>query len=270
LTSLDIRPLIERLEGRGAISRVECPRCRNLIDARATRCQYCHVDFNEADLAALQQSAAARQRRTAVVVSAVIVIFLLVIAIGQCGPRPAPNGSSPDSEPPSVNALASVPATDETLPGTDAPPAAPVGEPPSQWTYSRTHDELRNGDVVTARIRSTNSTNLDFPYGTVHLNITVRRHPEWGLDVIFAVDEGQILCRIRDCSGTISFDGAPERLSLNESADNESSVVFAQYPEAVLRKLRDSDRVIVELPFFQNGNRQFTFDTRGLDWPPPD
>lgn len=211
----------------------------------------------------------AKQRRTTLGVLGGFGLLVLVIAAGQCSTTPSGDGNLAQA-PGAPETNAADMGLDLAVSG-DPPAASPaVQAPQPQWSYSRTRDEVRNGEVVTARIRSTNSTNLDFPYGNVHLNITVRRHPEWGLDVIFAVDEGQILCRIRDCSGTINFDGDPERLSLNESADNDSSVVFAQYPDAVLRKLRDSRRVIVELPFFRNGNRQFTFETTGLQWPPPE
>jgi hypothetical protein len=55
-------------------------------------------------------------------------------------------------------------------------------------------------------------------------------------------------------------------LSLVGPADYSSNIVFAKHGRAILRKLTGSQRVIIELPFYQEGNRQFTFNTRGLEW----
>lgn len=150
----------------------------------------------------------------------------------------------------------------------DAVESAVAAAPESKWRYSRRRDELRGKDINSARITSENTTRLSFPYGTVRLHIQVRQHPQWGQDVIFHVDEGQVLCRYDGCAGMISFDGKAEKLTLNESADHDSKTVFAAYAPAIIRKLRASKKVIVELPFYQDGNRQFTFETRGLEWPP--
>lgn len=138
---------------------------------------------------------------------------------------------------------------------------------PSNWSYRESHDELRNATNYRADIRSNNSHDFGFPYGNGnHLSITVRQHPEWGRDVIFKVDSGQLMCDIYDCRYTISFDGNAEGLTLVPPQDHDSTVLFAKYPDAIIRKLKSSDRTIVELQFYQEGNRQFVFDTKGLNW----
>ena len=142
--------------------------------------------------------------------------------------------------------------------------------PVSNWTYDRRRDELRGRDIVEARVRSSNAVNLGFPYGETHLSIVIRQHPEYGRDVIFIADEGQIVCSVTGCRGSISFDGAAQRISLNDSADYNPTVVFAVSAGPLIDKLKRADRTIVELPFYQNGNPQFTFETGGLRWPPPD
>jgi hypothetical protein len=219
------------------------------------------VDFTDDDFAAIRK---ARQNNGTLwaVLGGVGVLALLV---GQCSPSTAPSDVT------SANGTNVAGLSDDAMIATNAAldsAAAADPSPASSWSYSRRRDEVRNGEIVEATIRSTNTTNLEFPYGEVGLTITVRQHPEWGRDVIFIVDEGQILCRIRDCSGTINIDGKAQRLSLNESGDNDSSVVFASDGPGMIAKLKKARRVIVELPFFQNGNRQFTFDTAGLEWPP--
>ena len=232
------------------MSQVDCPRCRNRIDDRATRCQYCHVDFTDEDLATMAKDKDAKVRQWLWIIGIGFLVLVVATSTARVGNQPVSTTSSGSAAP---NSLKS-----------EQEPPAPV----QNWIYSKHRDEVRNGDVVEARATSSNSTVLDFPYGEIKLTMIVRQHPEWGLDVIFQADEGQILCRIRGCAGTINFDGRPERLTLNESGDNNSAIVFAAHPQAILRKLRQADRVIVELPFFQNGNRPFRFTTEGLEWPP--
>lgn len=59
-------------------------------------------------------------------------------------------------------------------------------------------------------------------------------------------------------------DGPVDSLSLLEPADHSSSVVFVQYDKAFLKQLMKNDKLIIELPFYQAGRKQFEFDVGGL------
>lgn len=143
----------------------------------------------------------------------------------------------------------------------------PSSEPTSDWYQYERNDELRGTTDKFAVVTSQNSVRFDFPYCCEsRLKITVRKTAQYGQDVIFQISDGQFVCGLYDCSGMISVDGKPEKLSLNTSADNDSKVLFAKYPAAIIKKLRGSEKVIIELPFYQEGNRQFKFDTYGLEW----
>lgn len=151
-----------------------------------------------------------------------------------------------------------------TVPETvDSPPETEK----SDWSIDQQKDELRGTTDKFASVTSENSVQFDFPYCCdSRLQITVRKTAQYGQDVIFQISDGQFVCGIYDCTGMISIDGKPEQLSLNTSADHDSKVLFAKYPDAIIKKLNSSSKVIVELPFYQEGNRQFTFSTRNLDW----
>ncbi len=241
----------------------KCPRCVNTINAAATRCQYCHADFNADEIAGLRKSAADR-RLLLGICGGIGAIALIASVASQSGSRPA------DSAP--TNALADTGsdavAVNASTNQAEAEPEAAPPTPRSSWTYDRRRDELRGRDIVEARIRSSNSINLGFPYGETHLSIVVRQHPEYGRDVIFIADSGQIVCGVTGCRGSISFDGSAQRISLNDSADYNPAIVFAASAGPLIDKLKRAERTIVELPFYQNGNPQFTFDTAGLRWPP--
>lgn len=78
------------------------------------------------------------------------------------------------------NAAASLDAAADAAMNANAGAAgsAKTTEAESAWTYSKSHDDVRNGDIVTASARSSNSINLDFPYaGGTWLDTTVRKHP---------------------------------------------------------------------------------------------
>ena len=120
-----------------------------------------------------------------------------------------------------------------------------------------------------ASVASENEVEFDFPYaGGSSLTMTVRKHPKYGEDVIFQISDGQFICGIYDCEGAISFDGKAETLSVGPPEDHDRKTLFSKYPGGIIGKLKNSKNVVVELTFYQEGNRQFTFKTEGLVWPP--
>jgi hypothetical protein len=147
--------------------------------------------------------------------------------------------------------------------------AEETAAPASDWSVSTAQDELRGRTIYYTQATSENRADFDFPYsGGSTLTLTVRRHPKWGDDVVFEISKGQFVCGIDDCRGTINFGNGAAPITLNEPEDHSSDTLFAANASSVIAKLKKSDRVIVELPFFQEGNRQFTFKTKGLVWPP--
>lgn len=242
------------------MAQIECPRCKNKINSRATRCQHCHADFTQDELTEMQK----KQTGSAVMWVVVSFVILLVLAATKC-----------ETSLVTVNAVGDGPQTkaDNAIAAAEAVLAnasAALGEGRStNWTYNRRTDEIRNQEIVTASIRSENEVNFDFPYqGGSGLTLTVRKHPQYGQDVTFRIDKGQFLCGLYDCTGMISIDGKSEKLTLAPPADHDIEVLFAAYGPAIIKKLKGAKKVIVELPFYQEGNRQFTFDAAGLEWPP--
>ena len=100
------------------------------------------------------------------------------------------------------------------------------------------------------------------------MQMIVRKHPEYGQDVAFEISQGQFVCGVEGCTGSINYGRGPQHLRLKESADYDPKVLFASNAPEVIRNLKSASTVVVELPFFQEGDRQFTFSTAGLVWPP--
>ena len=193
------------------------------------------------------------------------ILFLVFFGLAFLGALVGdPSDENRPADSAQVAESASVAPTDNQSSGVSESSPPPVV---SKWIYSEQKDELRNSAVYQARIRSENSHDFSFPYGSGnYLTMVVRKHPQWGRDVFFRIDNGQMMCDIYDCRYTISFDGAAESLTLVPPEDRDSTMLFAKYGDAIIRKLKNADRVIVELQFYQEGNRQFIFETAGLEW----
>lgn len=145
---------------------------------------------------------------------------------------------------------------------------AQASAPDSPWHYSESKDEMRGTVSRFASVESENEVDLGFPYGTVHGHVLVRHRPQDGLNIMFQVDQGQILCNsLSDGMISVKFDKGPvQKFRCSEASDGSSETAFIDSASAFLRKLRGSSRLIVEAEFFQKGRQQFVFDIRGLQW----
>lgn len=255
---------------------INCPHCAERIKSEAKVCKHCGHRFSEEELTARDKWLQRRNLLTLAIVAAVIAI----IATSGDDDPPASAGSGSYSETPELAAAlddaGDIENVEETRRIVSASfeggrstlePATPKRD---RWQYSTNTDEVTGRTIHYARLQSQNTINLDFPYrGAQHLTATVRRHPRWGDDVLFSVRKGQIQCGVYECKGSISVDGAAEGLTLVPSGSNDSTTVFAKYTSAIRRMLgRGSGRVVIELPFYSNGNQTFIFEPGELEWPP--
>lgn len=259
-----------------------CPRCAETVKAAALICRYCRHEFSPSFVSAPKPPSINRQdpppvqtpgadasaRSPNSTIKAVAAIATLILLAVMCSRAADDQQERNANESVDKSSTASTAETESPTHETDSS-ASGLVVPRSLWSYSQSQDAVRNSTIYYATIESKNSVDFDFPYGPDQkLQITVRKHPEWGQDVIFQITNGQFVCGVYECRGTANFDGKSERLTLNESGDHDSKVLFAAYGPAIIKKLKASKRVVIELPFYQEGNRQFTFDTDGLEWPP--
>lgn len=140
------------------------------------------------------------------------------------------------------------------------------------WSYSVSNDSMSGKVEKSASLTSSNSLHLDFPYnGQNYGRLTVRNHPQYGLDVIVSVTKGQILCEVYTCHLKIRFDdGSLEKFTMAPAADHSSTVVFAKYPNWAIKHLRNARNILIQLPMYQSGNQVLRFEVdKPLVWPPP-
>lgn len=139
----------------------------------------------------------------------------------------------------------------------------------AQWTYKASSDPMNVGQIKTAAVESQDSLKLAFPYsGKNHGRFMVRQHPRLGLDVIFQVDKGQLICRVSGCTLLVRFDdGKPIAFAAVGAEDNSANVIFLTNSKRFVESARKANRILAQPTLFQNGSQVLTFETPGgLDW----
>ncbi|MBB3942849.1 hypothetical protein GGR91_001071 [Sphingorhabdus rigui] len=138
----------------------------------------------------------------------------------------------------------------------------------SKWDYNTQKDEMRGSEAHFATLNSENTIKFDFPYGEQPGILTVRRDPQHGLDLIFSVPSGQILCSgFGDDYINAKFDDGPiRRFSCSGASDGSSEVSFIGSPKKFLGELKRAKRTVIEAEFYQAGRQQYIFETQNLIW----
>lgn len=138
-----------------------------------------------------------------------------------------------------------------------------------KWSYPRSTDAMTSRTTRQAVIRSENTINLDFPYqGAQHGTLILRDHPSYGRDVIFRIEEGQLLCSsYSGCQVRVRFDeGSAGRWSAVGPSDNSSTSLFIRNYSGFLGQLRRSRVVRIQPEIYQAGAPVFEFHVGGFDF----
>lgn len=165
--------------------------------------------------------------------------------------------------------LAACSSENQERPNEQAAIAAEPAVTPN-WEYSTSTDEMRGTKSQHATTLSTNSIDFEFPYnGGSHLGLTLRKNNE-GQDIIVAIDKGQFICGIQDCEAAFKFDdGSVQQITMVGTDDHKSDVLFVAYDKTeakIIQEIKKSKKMIIELPFYQEGKRQFIFNVENLEW----
>jgi len=137
-----------------------------------------------------------------------------------------------------------------------------------QWRYEAIEEPMTGKTRYTAMVDSSNTVNLGFPYnGEQQGSLTLRTHPQYGKDVIFGIEQGQILCpSYEGCQVQVRFDeGKPIRFQASGAADHSTEHVFIDDYTEFVSRLKKAKRVRLAIEIYQNGSPAFEFDISGFD-----
>lgn len=184
--------------------------------------------------------------------------------VAAASPQAAPEApaAAPEIQAPAVEAPKPSPSPPATPP---TPPEPVVGK---QWMYTDQEDPMTSAKTYWAAVRSTNEIELDFPYrGAQRATLTLRTHPRHGKDVIFSIEQGQLLCpSYEGCTVLVRFDeDKAVRYSANGPADNSTETLFLGNYGSFAEKMMRAKRVRIAAEIYQAGAPVFEFDVSGFD-----
>lgn len=167
------------------------------------------------------------------------------------------NGTAGAAKPKTASAPAAATPSDS--------PASAIGQ---QWSYDVTEEKMTGGKRKLASVDSTNTVNFDFPYsGEQHGTITLRTDPQYGKNVMFQIQKGQILCpSYEGCTVQVRFDDEkPSNYSATGPSDNSSETIFLSDYNRFLTQLKKAKRVRLAVNIYQQGTPIFEFDVSGFN-----
>lgn len=228
---------------------INCKDCGNVVSKNATACPNC----------------GAKVKRTSILTwIAVIFIGFMVLSAVISGMSGETTNSEPAAD---EGAAADTPVALIDATNKEVPSETPVTT--SNWLYDESIDEMRGTTTYTATTVSKDDVYLESPYGGgTNLGIIVRHSAELGNEVLVVTNNGQLWCEYSNCIMTVKFDDKNvDQYTISRAAGGSSEAMFLDNSETdFIDELKKSKRTIIEIGFFNNGNKQFTFDTADLDW----
>jgi hypothetical protein len=149
-------------------------------------------------------------------------------------------------------------------PSIDSSISVNVNEFGKTWEYTSTENDMGEKTEL-AYVLAQDLVNFDFPYnGGSQGKITLtKKNGSYG--AMFVIDKGQIDINYDGTYIRVKFDDEkPVKWSMSETADGSTDVLFFNNESKFINKLKNSKKVVLEVPFYQNGNQQFTFNTSEL------
>jgi hypothetical protein len=138
----------------------------------------------------------------------------------------------------------------------------------AHWTYENETDEFTGESVRSARLKSINTFELQFPYaGAQHAVLTVQTLRSGKDRVVVGVEHGQfmpedgqyfILRAIFDDRGPIEFPA-------EGSKDGRTTEAWILPTDRFMTQMRTANRMKMQATFFQQGTRTFQFDVSDFD-----
>lgn len=163
-----------------------------------------------------------------------------------------------------------VPQVEEALLEETAPNSAPAQVELAiinSWEYSEYVDDISGKPYKTAYVVSNNVHELDFPYeGETNASLIIRDQPKYGKEILFRVNQGQMTCQYDNCYINIRFDDGPViKNNVGQPSDNSATVYFLSNYKKIIKNIKTSKKMFVEVVFYNQGSRTFDFNIADLD-----
>lgn len=140
------------------------------------------------------------------------------------------------------------------------------------WNTQTEKDPMSGKTATYTSIQSDNSLSLDFPYkGSNHGNLTIRKHPKYGTDVVLQFEQGQTLCRSYEpCRVAVKFDdNKPMTFTGYPPSDHGTTTIFLEPESKFISNASKAKKILVQFEVYRHGDQIFVFSTGiPLKWEP--
>lgn len=134
-----------------------------------------------------------------------------------------------------------------------------------KWDYDIDTDEMTDKKIYWASCESKNTEYLEFPYeGGTKLTLTIR-NIKGKNEIYVTVNKGQLQTYDKYASIRLD-DGKATNYSLIGSSDGDSKFAFIYAGNSLISKIKKASVIKIQLPFYGNGRRTFTFEPGTLEW----
>ncbi|CAN5668013.1 hypothetical protein BH09BAC4_BH09BAC4_51200 [soil metagenome] len=161
-------------------------------------------------------------------------------------------------------------ATSTSQPAEAVPnkPAAKRAASPlvTTWTYENKSDKI-GGTVSRASVTSPDSLKFGFPYEAGSTaTLTIRKRDD-NTTLFLRVSNGQFNRSFQGGNARIRFDSEPAATyTFSAAANGSANVIFFDDVQKLIRKIKASKKMVIDVEFYAQGTRQIEFKTAGLTW----
>jgi hypothetical protein len=137
------------------------------------------------------------------------------------------------------------------------------------WQVSRSRDEMRDGQRVSACLRSANTVRQDFPYnqGATYAILCLINLADGGYNASIRVNQGQIDCLFDGHLG-IRVEESPSRQERCVGAKGHSPEIGFFDDDNVVHELAAAKNLIrIQVTLYNFGDAVFRFDVKGKRLP---
>lgn len=139
------------------------------------------------------------------------------------------------------------------------------------WQYSEKKDDFEGTTSKRATVKADNTIDLSFPYNAAPISgfLTIAKTSKGNLGVIVGVSNGQLICDFGNCQIKAKFDdNAPKTFNVSQSNTGKNKAFIMQSGDVAsfLDAIKTSKQTVFRLQFYQEGYKDFIFNTEGLIW----
>ena len=134
------------------------------------------------------------------------------------------------------------------------------------WVYENKSDKI-GGTVSRASITSPDSLKFGFPYADGSTATLSIRKRDDNTTLFLRVSNGQFNRSFQGGNARIRFDSEPAATySFSAAANGSANVIFFDAVQKLIKKIKASRKMVIDVEFYAQGNRQIEFRTAGLKW----